>query len=451
MTGVTTASVDYLQRCVPLAPQLGGGQTAGNAEVRRLIRVRGVGRPGRRLPSDSARVPGEPWRPRTTELITGLYGYRMPLAFAVRGAADGVQVYLGSWSSRTAPVAVQDRRRDVLRAVLEGLYAAVQADDVTSSAWPARRWPLSGVALGVPDPMGIKESDGSAPLDRVVASMTGTEWAVLVLAYPLPEVAVAGLRQQVLNEFRAVATAASAEGAPSPLAEQYLDLLKLSLSALGEGMATGSWRTGVYLLGDEQSYPRLAAAWRSMYSGVKSLPEPVRVFDLPAAAALAGEWALPDQPGTPGPGYYRRPFELQTVLTTTQLAAYLHLPELETPGFAVEKVARFDTVTSTGAGDGVGTGTLALGHVVHRRRATAEEYRVPLSSLTRHLFVAGVTGSGKTNTLFHLLTQVHRARGSRSSCWSPPRPSTGCCSTMQNSVRTCVSSRWATSGSRRSG
>ena len=142
-----------------------------------------------------------------------------------------------------------------------------------------------------------------------------------------------------------------------------------------------------------------------MFSGVKSLPEPVRVFDLPAAGDLAAAWALPDQPGEPGPGHYRRPFELQTLLTTTQLAAYAHLPEQETPGFAVDMVARFDAVPAAGhAGDG-----LAVGRIVHRRQATAGEYRVPLTALRRHAFVAGVTGSGKTNTILSLLTAADAA------------------------------------------
>ncbi|WP_220378162.1 ATP-binding protein [Streptomyces sp. 3212.3] len=292
----------------------------------------------------------------------------------------------------------------MLQAVLGGLYASVNVEDTPGIR--GRRWPVGGVALGVPDSAGIGESDGSAPIDRILASTAGTEWAALVLAYPVSELFVARVRQQVLNELRVIATEAEVEGAPSPLAEQYAELLKLSLSSLGEAMATGAWRTGVYLLGHDESYPRLAAAWRSVFSGPRSLPEPVRVVELPGAAALADAWALPDQPGAAGPGYYRRPFELQTLLTTAQLATYIHLPELETPGFAVKAVARFDTVTASGRA----TGGLSLGRVVHRGRETAHDYRVPLSSLTRHAFVAGVTGSGKTNTIQSLLTAADASR-----------------------------------------
>ena len=89
--------------------------------------------------------------------------------------------------------------------------------------------------------------------------------------------------------------------------------------------------------------------WRSVFSGERSLPEPVRVFDRPEVDALARHWALPDREGAPGPGFYRRPFEFQTLLTTAQLASCVHLPELETPGFAVDLVPRFDTVAPAGS------------------------------------------------------------------------------------------------------
>jgi hypothetical protein len=399
-SGVTTDRVDYLQRFTALVPDLSGAATTGVPEVRRLLRVHSVGRP-EQPQSARPRLPDEPWRPRTAELLTGLYGYRIPFASLLTGGPDGVAVQLGTWSSRASSAGAQDRRRDVLRAVLGGLYTSVRTEPVDAAGV---RWPLGGIALGVPSPAGVSEADNSAPVDRIVNALAGTRWAALVLAYPIPEAGVAQVRQQVLNELRAVQTGAAVEGAPSPLAEQYSELLTISLRSLGEGLATGAWRTGVYLLGDEAGYPRLAAAWRSVFSGTKSLPEPVRVFDLAEAGALAGAWALPDQPGAPGPGFYRRPFELQTLLTTGQLAAYAHLPEQETPGFALEHSARFDSVAS-----GRDQGGVPVGRVLAGGRDTGVDYCVSTRALTRHVLVAGVTGSGKTNTVMSLLTAADEA------------------------------------------
>jgi Helicase HerA, central domain len=397
----TTASVDYLQRCLQ-APGDGDAEgTSGALDARRVLRVRGVGRPLKEADRREGRSE-ERWRPPTTGLITGLYGYRIPLAFRLAGGPDGIRVELGTWSTRTGTGEAQDRRVAVLESVLRGIYPFVAVERVPDEAV---RLPLSGLALGVPAPAGVDELDGATPIDRVIRSLAGSHWEALVLAYPVAEGAIATLRAQMLNEVRAVEAAAHAEGAPSPLAEQYVELLKLSLLSLGEGLATGSWRTGVYLLGDGESYPKLATTWRSVFSGERSLPEPVRVFDRPDAESLARTWTLPDLDGAPGPGHYRRPFELQSLLTTSQLAACVHLPQLETPGFSVDLMPRFDSVAAPASRD---AGGVAVGRVLHQRRETSRDYRVSLRSLTRHAFIAGTTGSGKTNTVFSLLQEADR-------------------------------------------
>ena len=397
--GVTTQSVDYLQRCGSLALDLGTGQTTGAEESRRLLRVLAVSRPDNGLSGSVPRPAADRWRPPAAQFLTGLYGHGIPLAMTLTGTGEEISVALGTWSSRAAPAPVQDRRLDVLRSVLQGAHPGISAEPTVVA--PPADWPTGGLALGVPDLGCLLDVPGAGPLDRVIAAMAGTRWMALVLAYPVPEQHLAMIRLQVLNELREVSGAASAEGAPSPLAEHYTSLLGASLAALGEAMATGAWRTGVYLLGDAPSFPRLAAAWRSVFSGAGSLPEPVRVFDNAVVAGLARTWSLPDQPGAPGPGRYRRPYELQTLLSTAQLACYVSLPEREAPGFAVRHQARFDSVTA-GPADG-----LALGQVLHDGRPTAGQYRVGAAALTRHVFVPGVTGAGKTNTILSLLTACH--------------------------------------------
>lgn len=50
-----------------------------------------------------------------------------------------------------------------------------------------------------------------------------------------------------------------------------------------------------------------------------------------------------------------------------------------------------------------------LGHVVLRGTETETNYAVNLDNLKRHIFVAGVTGAGKTNTIFGILKQALKA------------------------------------------
>jgi Helicase HerA, central domain len=405
MTGgwAGTDSIDYLQRSGPLRPQLSGGLTAGAARTRRLLRINGIGRlvrePDARLPPD------ERWHSPMTGVLTGLYGYRIPVAYLLVGDGSGdVQVQLGIWAARdTASPEGQDRRRDVLASIVRGMHSHVALEEVTPGPL---RLPLGGLALGIPGTDGIDSSDGSAPADRIIQSLAGARWAVLVLAYPVAEQAIGTIRAQILNEIRAVASAVTSEGSSSPLADTYIGHLNLCLAALSEGMGTGAWRSAAYLLGDGESYPRLAAAWRSVFAVRGSIPEPVRVFDRPEVERLANGWAMPDDEGAPGPGYYRRPFEFQTLLSTAQLASCVHLPELEVPGFSVRPAPAF-AVSRQPPRDG--QAALDLGTIIDQRLSEGTRYRIERDQLTRHTFVCGLTGSGKTNTIMHLLAEAASA------------------------------------------
>lgn len=399
--GVTTNKIDYLQRS---ASTLSAGAVTGNgravpSNVRLLFRVAAIGRDDKKPPKAD---PGKEWRLSSEDMITGLYGVGIPVAFAVTGGQGGVTIELGTWTSRPGVAAsLMESRVDVVASTLRALYPLVEIE--TSEAGPpARRWPAAGLALGIPTAKSPSEGDSAVPLDRLIRALSGANWGFLVLASPAPEQFLVAQRDGLLNEMRGVKTASMNEGLPSPLTEEYVRLLEQGLAGSHQALATGGWRTSVYLFGAGTGYPRLASVWRAMFSGPKSVPESVRVFDLPAAEELAAAGAMPDVPGAPGPGAYRRPFELQTVLTSAQLAAYVHLPQHETPGYRVTLMPSFDAVPPPSTA----TRSVELGTTLDRTVETGSAYTIPTKMLTRHMFVPGVTGSGKTNTVFHVLRQV---------------------------------------------
>ena len=104
-----------------------------------------------------------------------------------------------------------------------------------------------------------------------------------------------------------------------------------------------------------------------------------------------------------GPGQYQHLFQYQTMLTSSQLAAYIHLPQRETSGFSIRRIPDFDVTPPRLAENAAQD--IALGKVMQYNRATSTLYTVVPQTLTRHAFVAGVTGAGKTNTVFHLLNR----------------------------------------------
>jgi len=397
---ISTAHLDYLQRSEfnPADLTVSAPASGAPSDLRRLSRINGIGR----MEKAPTLMPGQPTRLLSEDVLIGLYGYKIPLAFVVQSGPNGVAIHLGTWSPgerENTSAASMDARQQILSTALNSLYPAIELVPAESQM---PRLPRSGFALGIPTAKPADPLDGALPLDRLIRALSGVDWACLVLAEPVHESTTGSIRDSVINEMREVQAAMQATTSPSPLGQHYTELLQVLLKTLTSGQAVGAWRTGVYLLGDTASYYRLSSVWRGIFSGDHSLPEPVRVWDNAHAAELATRWAMADVSGSQGPGHYHHPFEFQTLLTSDQLAAYIHLPQLETSGFTISVVPDFDAVPPPVKDEHA----LHIGQVIHQTRPLPAEYVVRAKAITRHTFVAGVTGSGKTNTIFHLLKQA---------------------------------------------
>jgi hypothetical protein len=394
-----TQAVDYLQRSADLpAVDAGGPSTEAPDSLRRMLRISAVGR----LEKEALPRPGEDFRMISEDLLVGLYNYKIPLALEITAGPGPATVALGTWLPSGAADGAVESNAGVLTALLSSLFPSVELSQAQTTSPP---WSHGGLVLGIPSSKPPEILDGSLPVDRLLRALGGGSWSVLVLAQPVDEAITRDLRMRILNEMRAVIGAPAGVGR-GPLAEHYVELLRVALTNLTNAQGSGAWRTAVYLTGDDTSYYRLASVWRGIFSGQNSLPEPVRVFDEPAVPELASRWALPDPIGGPSPpGRVEHPFTHQTLLTSSQLAAYVHLPRLESQGFAVRLVPDFDTVPTPVDGE-----RLVLGMVVERDREGELEVAVARDQLTSHAFVTGMTGAGKTNTVFQLVIQADEAQ-----------------------------------------
>ncbi|GIH73038.1 ATP-binding protein [Sphaerimonospora thailandensis] len=93
--------------------------------------------------------------------------------------------------------------------------------------------------------------------------------------------------------------------------------------------------------------------------------------------------------------------------TAGALAALAGLPRREVPGVRVLDAGFFD-VTSEAEAEGSGE-LIDLGAIVDGQDRAVGTFRVPLATLNRHAFVTGATGSGKSQTVRHLLEQLTEA------------------------------------------
>ena len=103
-------------------------------------------------------------------------------------------------------------------------------------------------------------------------------------------------------------------------------------------------------------------------------------------------------------------------VSSEMLGRLCALPVSEVPGVRLVQRSTFDVTPerisedAEGAlADGVAPATITLAQILDAEGRPAGDFRVPLSTLNRHSFICGATGSGKSQTTRHLLAQLAEA------------------------------------------
>lgn len=399
---ITTEHLDYLQRSGVKLPDITslGQLTTAQRESRLLWHIKGVGQ----VDKSPKKTQEKEYRSPYEDLIIGMHGLRIPMAFFVEGSNQGIKIHWGTWGRENGlrnNITQSRFRQAMLRTSLEAIYPKIH---LTECEINKSDYTKVGFSLGIPTSKPFNPIDGSMSMDRLIRAMGDSNWGFLILAEPAEENSVSHLRRNVIEEIRRIQNAIESKQAPAPLIKHYEELLGESLKNWTKGMALGSWRTGVYLMGDDLSYYHLASLWRGLYTGDKSILEPIRNQQFQPAFDWIKNWALPDIRATTGPGFFSHPLAFQSIITSQQLSVYCHLPQLETPGFSISNVPDFDTVPQ----ESFDKETIRLGRIMKYSKLINQDYEIAVSKLTKHIFVAGVTGSGKSNTIFHLLKEISK-------------------------------------------
>ena len=200
-------------------------------------------------------------------------------------------------------------------------------------------------------------------------------------------------------------------------AESCEQLLTQTVERFEVARAQGCWNVGVYLLCDQvETAAQAQAQLKALVSGEKTASEPVRFHDLSpvwdghAQVALDTFTQPPLRLAVPGQeAFIQHPigaaFEgLTTPLNTEELSLLTNLPLREMPGLPMQPTAYFSLNPSWPEDP---TNSLHLGNLLEGGKAIPNlNYDVDIDSLTRHIFITGITGSGKSNTCRRILSEL---------------------------------------------
>lgn len=190
---------------------------------------------------------------------------------------------------------------------------------------------------------------------------------------------------------------------------------------LEQGKAIGLWKVGVYLMAEKGSDLQGGALQlRSILSGQESVFEPIRIHNITEIldenskgkatqrALTIGNFCSPVITiNTPKGVVFQHPLgdqykELKTVLTTKELSYLINFPLRSVPGISVvDSCPEFSLNQQE-----TSAGSVSFGKLLYGGSSTDMEYRIPKASLSRHVLMSGINGSGKTNSVKALLNNL---------------------------------------------
>jgi len=191
---------------------------------------------------------------------------------------------------------------------------------------------------------------------------------------------------------------------------KYVDLIDNQVERLQKGIPFGLWSVATYFVAPlETSVVQLANIYKGCVVGEDSNLSVGAINCWTDAKAndvlqylnkqIHPQFDFRGVKVTPG-----------TVVTSEELAIHLSLPQSSVPGILVREEQSFGRNVPEGLSS---DNSISLGKILHLGEVSEKnEVLLDVASLNKHVFITGTTGSGKSNTLYQLISGLNK-RGIR--------------------------------------
>lgn len=193
-------------------------------------------------------------------------------------------------------------------------------------------------------------------------------------------------------------------------AEGAAEKINSQICRYEDGRACGMWKVGVYIFGEHTEATNAAYQLKAVVTGKSSALEPIRIHDItslleekgnpfititsPYIEARSNNERFEDT-------ISRHDAELKTILTTKELSNYINFPLKPMPGLIVKETFKDCSLFEPTYDEGVKT--IDFGNLIRDGVPTSLSCKVPVDRLSSHALVAGINGSGKTNSILSIL------------------------------------------------
>ena len=189
---------------------------------------------------------------------------------------------------------------------------------------------------------------------------------------------------------------------------------------LESGKAMGMWNVRTCLMTkDETAFQNGMQQLKSILSGSESKYEPIRTHNITTNLISIKEFResvskfqfpqieVKERNSCEGKVIshpFGKPYEyLSSILTTKELSSFINFPLKPVLGVPVREVAAFGREIITPFFTADSGKSISLGKILYMGLPESNEAKLNIENLSKHTFVTGTTGSGKSNTLYLIL------------------------------------------------
>jgi DNA helicase HerA-like ATPase len=187
-----------------------------------------------------------------------------------------------------------------------------------------------------------------------------------------------------------------------------MDIIDRQISRIEKSTPSGLWSVATYFVArDNTTSQKLAGIYRGTIVGDKSEIEAVSI-NLWPRKARAIESILTYLKNQCHP-IFKINNDIEStagsLVDSKELAIHLSLPQSSVPGLLVREEKTFGRDVKS---QEVYTekNSIGIGKVIHLGEIYTEDVRLGINGLSKHTFITGTTGSGKSNTLYLLLSEL---------------------------------------------
>lgn len=191
-------------------------------------------------------------------------------------------------------------------------------------------------------------------------------------------------------------------------AEYCEKLVDKYIERFQKGLNHGMWNTALYIQSDDKVVlSELEHTLKSVYSGDETYFESIRFsenfgehsdVDLSKLPILKFDQSIVHPIHNSFAGF-------SSAINTEELSILTALPSNDVDGISVSKISSFGLTQSKVIDTNK---SIAIGKVLNKKKPTNQTFKLSTEALNSHLFVSGITGSGKSNTIKLILKELQQ-------------------------------------------